>query len=105
MNLRVLIWGMYDCHMFHGIKANSVEGIIEKWLEHNSKPTACFFEGSDRPHNLGPSALCPAIVLNGDKELRRVGNMIHDKDQDLEPYRKALLADPDISRLLKEGAQ
>jgi hypothetical protein len=81
---------MYDCHAFHKFNPTSVDDLIEQWraLKHPK---------------YGSTALCPAIVSCGKAERRRVGKMVHtDNPDDVEAYRQAILADPDIPRLLKE---
>jgi hypothetical protein len=92
---RVSISGMYDMHLFHSIPGATVEEVIANWLKHN-----------EEPDEYGKSYLCPAIVLSGDKELRRVGKMVfQDRLEELDAYKEALLADPDISRLLAAAPQ
>lgn len=96
--LRVSIYGMYDCHAFQKIEAKSVDEVIAKWLEHNANMDDAY----------GPTSLCHAIVLDGDRELRRVGKMVFPDEKtgaakhpaDIEKYRQALLNDRDIPRLL-----
>jgi len=88
---RVSIYGIHDCHLFTKIIGGSVDDVIDSWLS-----------GCDRENKYGPTALCPAIVLHGETELRRVGEMVHSKHdaESIHAYREALLADPDIPRLL-----
>jgi hypothetical protein len=110
---RVSIWGMYDMHLFHRIEGSTVDEIIKNWLEHNSKKQPATV-GDRYVEDMGQSSLCPAIVLHGDRELRRVGRMVfadynqrgkpRDKSE-LAAYRKALLDDPDITRLLNTGSK
>jgi hypothetical protein len=89
---RVSVYGMYDCHLFHRIPGASPDEIIENWHQHNIMDNA----------GLGPTALCPVIVIaDNDKELRRVGPMVMPEREDkLDEWREALLADPDVMRLL-----
>ena len=106
---RVSIWGMYDCHCFHRIEGRNVDEIIDNWKAHNRKKQPAILSGTP-VDDLGPSNLCPAIVLRGEKELRRVGQMVFPAEgknrgqpkrpEDLEAYRAVLKADPDIERLL-----
>lgn len=105
----VRIVGMYDCHLFHSIKGTTVDEVIENWRRHIlEKIPAKFTDGSSRD-DLGPSMLCPAVVMQDGKELRRVGQMVFPDWKTraprdpaaLEVYRQALLNDPDIPRLLK----
>jgi hypothetical protein len=94
---RVSCWSMYDAHLFHKIIATSVNGVIEKWRQDCEE-----LKGS---HYGAPDMLCPVIVLEGKKELRRVGTAVHGlKDAaNLEKWRAACLADAEIVRLLAEG--
>lgn len=106
---RVTIWGMYDMHLFHRIKGRTVDEVIANWLRHNSEKQPAIV-GDREVEDMGQSALCPATVLFGDKELRSVGRMVfpnYDKrgqpriPAELETYRAALKADADIVRLLR----
>ena len=104
---RVSIRGMYDMHLFHKIEGRTVDEVIDNWKKHIAQPIPAIV-GDRIVDDMGPSVLCPAIVLAGDKELRRVGKMVfpdHNtrrpkSEEDVEAYREALLSDPDISRLL-----
>jgi hypothetical protein len=106
---RVSIHGMYEAHLFHDIEGRTVDEVIKNWLQHNAKKQPAIV-GGDYCSDLGPSMLCPAIVLDAKgKELRRVGSMVFPDDNNrrkpassvaLEAYRNALSADPDIPRLL-----
>lgn len=111
--LRVSIYGMYDCHLFHPYTGRTVDEVLMNWLEHISKPIPAIMNGQ-RVDDIGPTSLGPAIVLYGDKELRRVGKIVFARVTDygketqrVEPelqaliaYRRALLDDPDIPRVL-----
>ena len=111
--MRVSIHGMYDCHLFHQYTGATVDEVLMNWLEHISKPIPAIMYGK-RVDDIGPTSLGAAIVLEGDKELRRVGDMVFARvidygkaTQRVEPdlqaliaYRNALLSDPDIPRLL-----
>lgn len=107
---RVSIHGMYEMHLFHRITGKTVDEVIKNWKNHNAKKQPALV-GEREVDDLGPSMLCPAVVLDAnDKELRRVGEMVFPehgtrqaKTQDIEKYRTALLADPDITRLLAIG--
>jgi hypothetical protein len=98
---------MYDSHLFHKYEGATVREVIRNWLRHISKPIPASVDGRD-VDDLGPTALCPAIVLDGDTELRRVGEMVHPDFETRGPkscravlaYWRALRADPDIPRLL-----
>lgn len=91
---RVSCWGMYDCHAFHKFHAETVDGVIAAWKDYCTNERDAKYGG--------PDGLCPVIVLEGDKELRRVGPMVHGLDdaKRLKEWRDACLADPDIPRLL-----
>lgn len=90
----VYTFGMHDNHTFTHLTATSVDGLIAEWR-------AAVAAGDDME-------LCPAIVMVGRREIRRVGKMVfHDyhrreprSEDDVEAFRQALLADPDIPRLL-----
>lgn len=108
---RVSIYGVYDCHLFHRITGETVEAVIKNWLGHNSHKHPATVDGVDCD-DLGPSMLCPAIVLHHDKELRRVGKMVQMSAdgkprswKELNDYKDALLKDPDIPRLLMEHSK
>ena len=103
---KISIWGMFDNHCFHKYTGSTVDEIINQWIEHISEPIPAIV-GEREVDDLGPTSLCPAIVMAGNKELRRVGKMIFPdlktkkpSYDDVEEYKKALLEDPDISRLL-----
>ena len=113
MALRVSVHGMYDCHLFHEYTGRSVDEILMNWLDHISKPVPAIMGGKEID-NIGPTSLGPAIVLDGKKELRRVGDMVFVRVADygkptehvvpdlkaLVEYRNALLSDPDIPFIL-----
>ena len=94
---------MYDCHLFRSLKGTTVDALIEDWERECASPD---------PHYGRPS-LCPVIVLDGKNELRRVGKMVFPASEyrprekvisDVAEFRRALKADPDISRLLAQRA-
>jgi len=87
---RVSCWGMYDAHLFHRFEGLTPEEIAEKWKTHKDP-------------KYGKTMLCPVIVLEGDKEIRRVGPAVHHEDG-LPKWLSACNADPDIPRLLAAGA-
>jgi len=108
--MRVSISGMYDCHLFHSFTGKTVDDVIANWIAHNATPNPAIVSGR-KVDDLGPAELCPAIVLSDTgKELRRVGPMVFydlkiklgEKPKQLKLYREALMADPDIPRLLME---
>ena len=114
MTKRVSIHGMYDCHLFKEYTGHTVDELLMNWLEDISTPTPAAFSDGTFVDDLGPTSLGPAIVLDGKKELRRVGNMVFVRVLDygketqrvspeiaqLIEYRRALLEDPDIPSLL-----
>jgi hypothetical protein len=86
---------MHDNHTFKEFRARSIDDLIEQWRKAMVDDTGL--------------ALCPIIVLSGDKELRRVGRMLHPAYKtpssnswpDVDAFRAEVLADPDISRLME----
>lgn len=107
---RVSIMGMYDMHLFHKVEGATVDAVIDAWVKHIAEPIPATI-GSRYVDDLGPSWLCPAIVLDDSgKEIRRVGKGVWPEEKrrkprsgdDVEAYRQALLGDPDIPRLLME---
>lgn len=98
---KVSIYGMFDCHLFHKFTGNSVDAVIEEWKAMCGKPNMALRSDGTKC-DIGPPALCPAIVLHNKVELRRVGQMVYRvTDEDgIESYRATLLADQDITRLL-----
>ncbi len=85
---RVSCYGMYDCHLFHKFEGGSAEEIAAKWQAHKDP-------------EIGETSLCPVIVLEDDKELRRVGKMVF-RPAELKQWIDACNADPDIPRLLAQ---
>jgi hypothetical protein len=87
---------MYDCHLFRELKGSTLEELVEDWRKECEKPDEKY----------GPSYLCPLSVLSGDKELRRVGQMVFpdtaDTDRKLGEWLRLAKADPDITRILAE---
>lgn len=90
---------MYDCHLFRSLKGTTVDALIEDWERECASPDEKY----------GKPSLCPVIVLDGNRELRRVGKMVFPASSyrlrekvisDVAEFRYALKADPDISRLL-----
>lgn len=102
----VKIYGMFDCHLFHRYEGATVDDVIASWRKHIAAPIPATFKDGTSVDDLGPTDLCPAIVLDADgTELRRVGTMVHVRGREpdaglLREYRAALLADPDVPRLL-----
>ena len=98
---RVSIHGMYDCHCFERFTGMYDCHCFERFTGKTVDEDTLAYLGQDKtPSNIGVTVLCPAIVLDAnDKELRRVGEMVFERG-DPSLWRDALLADPDIPRLL-----
>jgi len=89
-------WSMHDSHYFVELEGSTVDELIEQW------------KGLEVGHSL-----CPVRLQFGDVDIRRVGKMvraIYDfspadekalQEKDLKNWRKAMLEDPDVVRLLK----
>lgn len=104
--VRVSIHGMFDMHLFHGLEASTPEGIVEAWREHNNTRPHPATVGGHPVDDMGALVLCSAIVIGpDDKELRRVGKMVHrDEKASVAAWLKAVNDDPDIPRLLAAQA-
>lgn len=92
---RAAFWWMCDNHTFARLDSPTLDEIIEKAEQWRKKD----------PHG----ALCPVTLLDGDKELGRIGKMCHGagKDEDrwqeqLQAWRKEVESNPHIGRLLKK---
>ena len=103
---RVSIYGMYDCHAFKQFTGSTVDEVIDNWLSHCKQLHPAILGDHEVP-DLGPTMLGPAIVLSDKKELRRVGEMLFPghitrlpDPTKLAAFRRALMDDPDIPRLL-----
>lgn len=92
---------MYDCHLFRPCVGSTVDEIIADFVAEVRKPHERY----------GKPMLCPIIVLEGKREIRHVGEMVfprwhHEKsfetvnESQLRKWRDAVLADPDIPRLV-----
>lgn len=94
--VRISIFYMFDNHTFRQLTRKGEVDTIEFILE-QARAIALTEEGYH-------GGLCPACILDAnDKELRRIGPMIHantDGLQDPAKWEKALRADPDAIRLL-----
>lgn len=99
---RVKFWYLRDNHSFTRLEGDSLEEIVAKASALSSTPTGAW------------GSLCPAIVMCGHKEVRRVGQMVHAKgandprikwNEGIQQWIKALSADKDIMRLLAEQGQ
>lgn len=100
---RVSSYVMYDCHLFRELKGRTVDELIADWEQECANP-------DDR---YGAPCLCPVIVMEDKQEIRRVGPMVFPANAyrhpvktaaELENFRKAMLGDPDVVRLLAERA-
>ena len=85
---------MYDCHLFRQLKGTTVDELVADWRKECTSPDERY----------GEPMLCPLIVLDSDKEMRRVGPMVFpssgDLDAKLGEWIRLAKADPDISRIL-----
>lgn len=88
---------MHDGHCFTRLEGNTLDEI----LAHADSIEA----GEDGSYG----SLCPAILMRGKREIRRVGEMVHargskdPKDQWIKgkkEWKAALSADPDVQRIL-----
>lgn len=88
---KVSFYGMFDNHTFKTY-VGTIEEVIEQWRKDLEEDNSI--------------SLCPIIVSYGKKELRRVGPMVFNKDEDkLELWKKAACADKDIVRLSSQRRQ
>lgn len=99
MATRVSTHVMFDCHLFGELKARTVQGLVDEWR--------MFIKGGAKySERYGPAYLCPVSVMDGDKELRRVGTMVFpdsgECDRELGKWLREVNADPDIARLLAQ---
>jgi hypothetical protein len=87
---------MFDCHAFDELKSNSIQGLVEEWQ------SLCMNEEYTRDY--GKPYLCPVIIMDGDKELRRVGTMVFPDSRDcgeqLAKWIGQCKADPELERVL-----
>lgn len=85
---------MYDCHLFRRLKGTTIDELLADWGREVKRP---------KP-DLGAPMLCPIIVMEDDKELRRVGQMVFPDTQwsksKLDEWLGPVRADPDIARIL-----
>jgi hypothetical protein len=65
---KVSIWYMHDNHCFSQLEGKTIKDILKE------------ADRIEKESSYG--ALCPVIVLAGDKELRRVGPMVHSHGKD-----------------------
>ena len=93
--LRVSAHVMYDCHLFRPLGGRTVDDLLADWRRECAAPE----ERYGRPY------LCPVIVLQEERELRRVGPMVFRvaDEAGVAAWRSALLDDPDIPALLASG--
>lgn len=102
---RIAVWGMFDDHLFERIPGHSVRSIVENWRWFNANGPHPARVGGSEVDDLGSLMLCPAILLRGKQEVRRVGTMVFpgsDREQEqLDRWIEAMRADPAVSRLLE----
>lgn len=91
---RISIWYMRDCHLFSKIEGKSIEEILKKADEVESKNSY--------------GMLCPVIVSHGEKELRRVGPCVHSHGKDKKEWnegkkkwKESIEKDGEIMELIK----
>lgn len=92
----VKFYFMHDNFTFTCLTGNTVKDIAS-----NAKAVQAHPGGSY-------GFLCPAIVMAGDKEVRRVGEMVHSESSGewcagLDDWIECVQADPDISRIMCEA--
>ena len=97
---RIAMHGMYDNHSFIKFSAENVDELLGKWRK--------------TLRDSGDCSLCPVIVIADDKEVRRVGKMLHPdysrggivpkSEAEVEKFRWELLNDPDIPRIMAATA-
>lgn len=86
---RVSTYAMYDCHLFRQLEGTTIDEVIADWQRECAAPDARY----------GAPYLCPVIVMEDKTEIRRVGKMVF-REEELPAFRAALMADPDVVRLL-----
>lgn len=78
------------------LRADAIHGLVDEWL--------CLNSESEITRTLGTAYLCPAVVMEEGKELRRVGVEVHcdgkDRQAQLAEWVRQCNEDPDIARLL-----
>ena len=89
---RVSCWGMFDCHAIERFEGPTIDAVFEDWK---------VFCREAKGTKYGAPSLCPVIILEDQREIRRVGKMIDiDIPQDYWQWLDPVRADPDIARLL-----
>ena len=90
-------WLMHDNHTFTRLRGPTVAGVVAEALMVHEQTK--------------DGMLCPISVMSGKVELRRVGKSVHlyskngGWQKDLAEWLSAVIADPDISRLLKAAQE
>ena len=95
---RISAYVMYDCHLFRKLNGTSADELIADWRRECAYPDPEY----------GAPYLCPVIVFDGERELRRVGRMVFregpgtwpETDDAVRDWKIAVESDPDIPRLL-----
>lgn len=99
---RVKFWYLHDNLTFTRLEGSSLDEIAAKAFVLSCTPGGTW------------GSLCPAILMCGYKEVRRVGKMVHAKgandssgkwNEGVQQWIKALSADKDVMRLLTEKDQ
>lgn len=106
---RVVVSILFDSMQFAPLSGTTVQEIFDNWVAMNSKPIPAIVGGRE-VEDMGQADLCPLIVCCDDRELRRVGPMLHPDHRvrgkvrnqgDVKKWFEECLNDPDIPRLLK----
>ncbi len=93
----VSAWLMHDNHTFTRLRGPTVADVVAEALMVHEQTK--------------DGMLCPVTVMSGKVELRRVGKSVHlyskngEWQKDLAEWLSAVIADPDISRLLKAAQE
>ncbi len=93
----VSAWLMHDNHTFTRLRGPTVADVVAEALMVHEQTK--------------DEMLCPVTVMSGKVELRRVGKSVHlyskngEWQKDLAEWLSAVIADPDISRLLKAAQE
>jgi len=94
----IVFFYMHDNHCFTKLKGETLKEVLAHADEIES--------GVNGSHG----ALCSAVLMSGDKEVRRVGTMAHARgskdpkdhwEEGKAKWLKELMADPDVKRIMK----
>jgi hypothetical protein len=95
---QIMFYFMHDNHAFTKLEGKTLKQVLKHADEVESDEWGSY------------GALCPAILMHDDKEIRRVGTMAHagsskapkDKwEEGKAKWLKELQADPDVKRIMK----